>query len=305
MPVLVLVLAALALVLVELGAFVVELVRRRRRDTARLEQAAVRARARRSTRGDLPARAGPALAGRVEQRDGDDARADRRARARRARRGPDRQGARRLRLRVAAPAGAHPPAGPRRPGARADGHADPALARARRARRGQRHRAEQQPAPGVQHHRARPADRAARASASRSIRDRLYGQDLSDLEFVAATLREETTEQLAPPARACAATTARATRSTGSSTSSTSASCSPSRSCSPRSRRSTSTGVLTRGEVTVVRSGPDGQTIITKRGRDAAAAARCAPASGSPGQGSASAASTGSPTGASSTPQEP
>ena len=43
-PVLVLVLAALALVLVEAGAFAVELGRRRRRDTARLEQAAVRAR---------------------------------------------------------------------------------------------------------------------------------------------------------------------------------------------------------------------------------------------------------------------
>jgi hypothetical protein len=28
------------------------------------------------------------------------------------------------------------------------------------------------------------------------------------------------------------------------------------------------TGLLTRGEVTVVRSGPDGQTIITKRGKE-------------------------------------
>jgi biopolymer transport protein ExbB/TolQ len=43
-PVLILVLAALALVLVEAGAFAIELVRRRRRDTTRLEQAAVRAR---------------------------------------------------------------------------------------------------------------------------------------------------------------------------------------------------------------------------------------------------------------------
>jgi biopolymer transport protein ExbB/TolQ len=43
-PVLILILCALALVLVEAGAFTVELVRRRRRDTARLEQAAVRAR---------------------------------------------------------------------------------------------------------------------------------------------------------------------------------------------------------------------------------------------------------------------
>jgi biopolymer transport protein ExbB/TolQ len=43
-PVLVLVIAALAVVLVEAGAFAMELLRRRRRDTARLEQAAVRAR---------------------------------------------------------------------------------------------------------------------------------------------------------------------------------------------------------------------------------------------------------------------
>jgi len=43
-PVLVLVLGALAVVLVEAGAFAMELVRRRRRDTARLEQAALRAR---------------------------------------------------------------------------------------------------------------------------------------------------------------------------------------------------------------------------------------------------------------------
>jgi biopolymer transport protein ExbB/TolQ len=43
-PVLILVLAALALVLVEAGAFAIEIVRRRRRDTTRLEQAAIRAR---------------------------------------------------------------------------------------------------------------------------------------------------------------------------------------------------------------------------------------------------------------------
>ena len=56
-PVLVLVLAALALVLVEVGAFVVELVRRRQRDTARLEQAAVRAR-QALEEGDVPAAQG-------------------------------------------------------------------------------------------------------------------------------------------------------------------------------------------------------------------------------------------------------
>ena len=43
-PVLILVIAALVVVLVETGAFVAELLRRRRRDTARLEQTAVRAR---------------------------------------------------------------------------------------------------------------------------------------------------------------------------------------------------------------------------------------------------------------------
>jgi len=43
-PVLILVLVALAVVLVEAGAFAMELGRRRRRDTARLEQAAIRAR---------------------------------------------------------------------------------------------------------------------------------------------------------------------------------------------------------------------------------------------------------------------
>jgi len=43
-PVLVLVLAALAVVLVEAGAFAMEIGRRRRRDTTRLEQAAIRAR---------------------------------------------------------------------------------------------------------------------------------------------------------------------------------------------------------------------------------------------------------------------
>ena len=43
-PVLILVLGALAVVLVETGAFAMELARRRRRDTTRLEQAAVRAR---------------------------------------------------------------------------------------------------------------------------------------------------------------------------------------------------------------------------------------------------------------------
>jgi biopolymer transport protein ExbB/TolQ len=56
-PVLILVLVALALVLVEAGAFAMELVRRRRRDTARLEQAAVGAREA-LARGDLRAAQG-------------------------------------------------------------------------------------------------------------------------------------------------------------------------------------------------------------------------------------------------------
>jgi biopolymer transport protein ExbB/TolQ len=52
-PVLILVLAALVLVVVEVGAFAVELVRRRRRDTAHLESAAVGAREA-LNEGDLP-----------------------------------------------------------------------------------------------------------------------------------------------------------------------------------------------------------------------------------------------------------
>ncbi len=56
-PVLILVLSALALVLVEAGAFAVELVRRRQRDTGRLEQAAVRAR-QALEGGDVPAAQG-------------------------------------------------------------------------------------------------------------------------------------------------------------------------------------------------------------------------------------------------------
>jgi len=56
-PVLILVVAALAAVLVELGAFVVELLRRRRRDTGRLERAATSAREA-LARGDLPAAQG-------------------------------------------------------------------------------------------------------------------------------------------------------------------------------------------------------------------------------------------------------
>ena len=53
-PVLVLALASLALVLVEAGAFTVEIVRRRRRDTARLERVAETARTALDT-GDVPA----------------------------------------------------------------------------------------------------------------------------------------------------------------------------------------------------------------------------------------------------------
>jgi biopolymer transport protein ExbB/TolQ len=56
-PVLILVIAALALVLVEAGAFAMELVRRRRRDTRRLEEAADRARAA-IDGGDVPAAQG-------------------------------------------------------------------------------------------------------------------------------------------------------------------------------------------------------------------------------------------------------
>lgn len=56
-PVLILVLTALALVIVEAGAFAMELVRRRRRDTGRLERAAVGAK-QALERGDVPAAQG-------------------------------------------------------------------------------------------------------------------------------------------------------------------------------------------------------------------------------------------------------
>ena len=62
------------------------------------------------------------------------------------------------------------------------------------------------------------------------------------------------------------------------------------------------TGVLTRDDVTVVRSGPDGRTIITKRG-EKLQRLRLRPASRSPGRDSGSAASTGSPTADWSTPR--
>ena len=78
---------------------------------------------------------------------------------------PAQQGAGRLRLRLPAAPGAHADARPRRAGARADGHADPALARAHRARQRQHRRAQPRPAGRLQRHRRRPADRRGRVRA--------------------------------------------------------------------------------------------------------------------------------------------
>ena len=52
------------------------------------------------------------------------------------------------------------------------------------------------------------------------------------------------------------------------------------------------TAVLTRGDVTVIRSGPDGETIVSRRGRNCSACGS-RPASASRGRGSGSEASTG------------
>ncbi len=75
------------------------------------------------------------------------------------------------------------------------------------------------------------------------VRDRMYAQDLSDLEYVATTLEPEPASaglnSRSTRAPACG-WTAPATRSTASSTCSTSGSCSRSRSCWPRCSRSTS-----------------------------------------------------------------
>ena len=133
-PVLILVLAALAVVLVESGAFAMELARRRRRDTARLEQTAVRARDALAA-GDVGTAQGllwqvawsHAMAGTL-------ALMAARARGERA----DDRLAKALAdfdFTLDAQARAHAGAGPARPGAGADGDADPAVAGARRARR--------------------------------------------------------------------------------------------------------------------------------------------------------------------------
>ncbi len=72
------------------------------------------------------------------------------------------------------------------------------------------------------------------------VRDRLYGQDLSDLEYVTAMFSERRRPggSARHPPRPARTAIAPATRSTAWSTSSTSPSCSPSRSCWRRSPRS-------------------------------------------------------------------
>jgi biopolymer transport protein ExbB/TolQ len=187
-PVLVLVVLALAVVLVELGAFVVELVRRRRRDTARLERAASGAKEA-LARGDLPAAQGllwqvaasdamasalGVIAGRVNGANGED-------RVAKALADFDYASLRRLeRTRLLVRAG---------PALGLMGTLiplSPALA-------------------GLAEGNVTELSENLRLAFSITVlgllvgligfsislvRDRLYGQDLSDLEFVAATLRE-------------------------------------------------------------------------------------------------------------------
>ncbi len=187
-PVLVLVVLALAVVLVELGAFVVELVRRRRRDTARLERAASGAKEA-LARGDVPAAQGllwqvaasdamastlGVIAGRVNGANGED-------RVAKALADFDYASLRRLeRTRLLVRAG---------PALGLMGTLiplSPALA-------------------GLAEGNVTELSENLRLAFSITVlgllvgligfaislvRDRLYGQDLSDLEFVAATLRE-------------------------------------------------------------------------------------------------------------------
>ena len=106
------------------------------------------------------------------------------------------------------------------------------------------------------------------------VRDRLYGQDLSDLQFVAGRMldareltprsRPAAAAAAAPPRtfvtpHAVAAATAPATRWKGWSTSSTSASSSRSPSCSPRSPRSNLSSLLTPETSPSTERGPTGR----------------------------------------------
>lgn len=188
-PVLGLVIAALAFVLVELGAFATELVRRRRRDTGRLERAALDARAALARR-DVPAAQGvlwqvasstamAATLGLIASRAGGERAEDRIAKALA---DFDYASLRRLeRTRLLVRAG---------PALGLMGTLiplSPALA-------------------GLAEGDVTELSRNLRLAFSITvlglliglvgfaislIRDRLYGQDLSDLEFVAATLRRE------------------------------------------------------------------------------------------------------------------
>ena len=154
--------------------------------------------------------------------------------------------------------GAHPPARPRRAGARTDGHADPALAGTRRAGQGRRQRADRESARGLQRHGAGPADRCGRVRPLAGPRPdlragllrprvRRRGADRSAAFDESTTAREQARpnrqsindvqRRSTVALRARRRATAPATRSTGWSTCSTSGSCWPSRSCSLRCRR--------------------------------------------------------------------
>ena len=167
-PVLILALLALALVIFELGSFAVEVRGRRRRRFAALLGGAERGAARRCWRGDRTARPprSAELARSAAMADTLDFIVEHARTAggehqlNKALADFDFDAQRRL--------GAHPAARPRRPGARADGDADPALAGAHRPRQRQHDGAEREPAGRVQRHRRRSADRRGRVRARRS-----------------------------------------------------------------------------------------------------------------------------------------
>ena len=211
-PVLIAALLALATVIVEAGAFFVELFRRRRRRFDRLEAAA------RAARESVAAgnRIGAAAA--LRQVAWSAAMAEGMAVIAEHAQLP--AGETRIAKMLAdfdfgsrAAPRAHAPARARRPGARPDGHADPALTGADRARGGQRRSAQRESARGVQRDRRSGCSIGALAFALSLVRDRLYGQDLSDLEYVG--VGDDGVIEVDRRARA-GARTAPATRSTGS-----------------------------------------------------------------------------------------
>ena len=112
----------------------------------------------------------------------------------------------------------------------------------------------------------------ALAFAVSLVRDRLYGQDLSDLQFVASELVTVVKSRFVRPARVIAPTAA-ATRSTGWSTCSTSASCCRWGSCSPpcslnlQSVITNKRQAMQRANQVVVKAGERAQPLRPEKGR--------------------------------------